>query len=87
VDAYGDAAQGFTTLPPWQAVLTSQFITLSFYNPDTNSFTETPANLFDNLDDKNYIYKTGSPAFGMMPDGSNTGPYQFINEVIVLLSQ
>jgi len=87
VDAYGDAAQDFATLPPWQAALASDFVTLNFDNPDVNSITATPENLFDNLDDKNYIYKVDSPAIGFMPDSSNAGPYQFGNEIIGLLSQ
>ncbi len=87
VDAYGLSSQGFATLPPWQAALASQFVTLNFDNPDTNSITVNPADLFDNLGDKNYIYKVGSPAIDMMPDGTNAGPYQFGGETIGLLPQ
>ncbi|MCF6314406.1 MAG: InlB B-repeat-containing protein, partial [Verrucomicrobiales bacterium] len=84
-DTYGSGSQSFSTLTPWQAALSAQFVSLNVDNPDANSITETPGNLFDNLNDKNYIYKTGSPAIGMMPDGSNAGPYQFGDEVIGLL--
>ncbi|MCF6299534.1 MAG: hypothetical protein L3J52_00180 [Proteobacteria bacterium] len=86
-DNYGDGSQGFATLNPWQAALDAQFVSLNFDNPDINSITETPGILFDNLDDKNYTYKAGSPAIGMMPDGSNAGPYQLGNETIGLLPQ
>ncbi len=87
VDVYGAGSQFFPTLAPWQAALNTDFVSLNFDNPDVNSITEIPENLFDNLDDKNYIYKASSPAIGFMPDGSNAGPYQFGNEIIGLLSQ
>ena len=87
VDKFGVSDQGFATLPSWQAALASQSITLNFDSPDANSITEIPENLFENLNDKNYIYKAESPAIGMMPNGSNAGPYQFGNEIIGLLLQ
>ncbi len=86
-DSYGSAYQGFSALNIWQTALASQFVSLNFDNPDANSIAVNPADLFDNLDNKNYIYKAGSPAIGMMPDGTNAGPYQLGNEVIGLLPQ
>ena len=87
VDKYGMLGAGFTQLSNWQAALASQFESLNYDNPDPNSIVEIPENLFDNLDDKNYINKVDSPAIGFMPDGSNAGPYQFGNEIIGLLPQ
>ncbi len=87
VDKYGTLGAGFTQLSNWQTALASQFESLNYDNPDTNSITEIPEDLFDNLDDKNYMNKLGSPAIGFMPDGSNAGPYQFGNEIIGLLPQ
>jgi len=87
VDVYGSASQWFSTLGSWQTALNSQFASLNFDNPDANSITANPTDLFEDLDDKNYIYKAGSPAIGMMPDGSNAGPYQFGDEIIGLLPQ
>lgn len=87
IDKYGSLNQGFTLLSTWQTALANQFESLNYNNPDMNSITESPANLFNNLNDKKYIYKPSSPAIGFMTDGSNAGPYQYGNETIGLLPQ
>ncbi len=89
VDVYGSSLQAkyYTSLQNWRAVTASSAATLSLSNPDRNSITASASQLFDNLTDRNYRYRSNSPAIGLMPDGSNAGPYQFGNEIIGIIPE
>ncbi|CAM3666815.1 hypothetical protein VA7868_00176 [Vibrio aerogenes CECT 7868] len=86
--AYFDASSvgyqpvSYTSLTSWQAALVSSSFTLNTDYPDTHSLRSSADALFQNL--TTFTYPEDSPAIGLMPDGSNAGPYQIGNEIIGL---
>jgi len=86
VDRYSAGnAFSYTTLPSWQQALAEDHVSLDVNNPDTNSTTSTRQVLFSDPDNRDYTNAPGSPAIGMMSDGSNAGAYQTGTEIIGLL--
>jgi hypothetical protein len=75
----------FDSLSQWNAATASQLESLNINNPDANSITADAAVLFIDAIKGNYRLASGSPAIGVMPDGSNAGPYQSSSEIIGLL--
>jgi len=82
---YDSTKKVYSTLNNWKAALSSQALSLSVNNPDSNSITSAPTSLFIDITKRDYRYTDTSPAKGSMPDGSNAGPYQYGNEIIGLL--
>ena len=76
----------YKTLPIWRAALDSDTPILEFSNPDVNGVA---ASLIEVLGEEGFGYrlKAGSPAIGLLPDGSNAGPYQYGNEIIGIAGQ
>ena len=78
----GGTPTAYTSLATWQAALSSATVTLDMDNPDPNSIQSDAATLFTNAATGDFTNKAGSPALGLMPDGSNAGAYQIGTEQI-----
>ncbi len=83
VDKYSSTSKNYAGLSAWQAAKKADSTTLGIDNPDANSINSSYSALFiePNID-RDYKYLALSPAIGMMPDGSNAGPYQYGSEII-----
>jgi len=75
----------YPTLAEWQAATKSAHPTLTFDRPDEHTVLATPRALFVNAEGRDFHHAAGSPAVGMMPDGTNAGPYQRGDEIVGLL--
>lgn len=85
-DRYSDSgSKSFASLGSWQASTADQIVSLQVNNPDTNSVMASYRDIFVDIGTRNYQYKAGSPAIGMMANGSNAGPFQYGNEIVGLL--
>jgi len=82
---YGGATKYFSSLTDWRAAVSSSVASLKTDHPDTHGKSAGATNLFLDNANHNYKYAAGSAAIGMMPDGSNAGPYQAGSEVVGLL--
>jgi len=74
----------FNNLAEWQAATAASHTHLKVDNPDANSI-EVGTNFkpfFTDFDQRDFAYSGTAPWLGMMPDGSNPGPYQNGDEVI-----
>lgn len=70
----------FTTLSDWQNADISDIETVSALTRDLESFQSADSLIFDEQNEFRYI--PVSPAIGLMPDGTNAGPYQYGSENI-----
>ena len=69
----------------WQAATPADHSYLKVTNPDQNGALVTSnitGTLFNDFANRDFTNKTGSPAIGIMPDGSNAGAYQEGDEII-----
>jgi len=83
----GTSYKQYNALSTWQGISSETHKTVSVNSPDTNSLTVSEASLlFKDISTKNYKHSAGSPALGILPDGSNAGPYQNGDETIGLLA-
>ena len=81
MDRYSPSSVGYSTLAAWQAATGAGSYSLGFNGPDAGSkFVAYSSSLF--ASDKPYFQSASSPAKGMLPDGSNAGPYQLGSETI-----
>ena len=86
LDGLPDTIKVYKTLDKWKAVISSETLSLSVDNPDSNSIeVADPSTLFNDITKRDYRYTDTSPAKGFMPDGTNAGPYQYGYETIGLL--
>ena len=72
----------FANLTAWQAATAASATALTIDNPDANGLNATSTAMFTNYATGDYTHKAGSPALGIMGDGSNAGPYQLGTETI-----
>jgi len=82
---YTDDVVNYGNLPAWQAALASASTALGVDNPDLHSVVS--ATLFNNAAAEDYTLAAGSPAIGIMPDGSDAGSRQYGTEIIGLTSE
>ncbi len=82
VDRFGAGATTYSDLASWQAVQSTDHLTVDINNPDTNSTQSTESALFTDAANGDFTNKVGSPAIGLMPDGSNAGAYETGSEQI-----
>jgi len=69
----------------WQAATPADHSYVKVTNPDQNSALVTSnitGTLFNDFANRDFTNKAGSPAIGIMPDGSNAGAYQEGDEII-----
>ena len=81
-DRYSSNSKTYTSLASWQAAKKADLATLGVDNPDQHSITKATSDLLVNADNGEYQYKSTSAAIGLMPDGTNAGPFQLGSEVI-----
>lgn len=74
--------ESYATLAAWQAVTAVSSAMVNQDNPDANSVTSTLAATITDAANGDYTLAVGSPAIGLMADGSDAGPYQFDDEII-----
>lgn len=79
---YGTPQDIFTDLASWQAVQAGDNPTLEVTAPDVNSIQSTAAALYTDAANGDFTNASGSPAIGLMADGSNAGAYQTGTEQI-----
>lgn len=84
-DRYAGSSTNFSSLGSWQSSVDADLITLKFSGPDAQSVTSSHTSLFTDITNKDYTLAAGSAAIGLMPDGSDAGPYQNGNEIVGLL--
>ena len=83
MDRYSPSSVSYSTLAAWQAATDAGSYSLGFNGPDAGSkFVAYSSSLF--ASDKPYFQSASSPGRGMLPDGSNAGPYQLGSETIGL---
>jgi hypothetical protein len=82
----GTGGQEYRTsnLAEWQAATTATHPHIKVDNPDQNSIEVGYdfKSFFTDFDNRDFTYSASAPWLGMMPDGSNPGPYQNGDEVI-----
>jgi hypothetical protein len=66
----------------WKAGVSTDTPILGMNGPDINGVQSTPGTIVADLNAGDYTLPASSPAKGIMPDGSNAGPYQTGSEVI-----
>jgi hypothetical protein len=80
----GASESRFYNFTDWKAATTATHPHIKVDNPDSNSlevgYTIEP--FFTDFDQRDFTYAGTAPWLGMMPDGSNPGPYQNGDEVI-----
>lgn len=86
MDEYGPTPRPYWSLESWQAALASESDALAFDRPDIHSRIAQLSTLFVDRAARDYRHRLGSPALGLMPDGTHCGPYQTGQERIGLLS-
>jgi hypothetical protein len=75
----------YSNLTAWQAAVSREHPYVKVSSPDANSVNVTTnilPTLFTNAAARDFTNAPGSPAIGLMPDGSNAGAYKTGNEVI-----
>jgi len=75
----------FYNLTSWNSATLSTNRNINTHAPDINSVEALRDTIFNDVSGRDYTLKAGSPALGIMPDGSNAGAYQYGNEIIGLL--
>ncbi len=81
MDRYSPTSVQYPTLAAWQAATDAGSFSLGFNGPDAASkFVAYSSSLFSNT--KPYFPSASSPAKGLLPDGSNAGPYQLGTETM-----
>lgn len=81
-DRFNASSGNYTSLAALQALTSASHTMLGFDNPDPNSIQSDAATLFENAGAADFTNRSGSPAIGFMPDGSNAGAYQVGSETI-----
>ena len=88
MDRYSTTAKTYSTLTDWQSAKDISTMSLVLDNPDTNSKMSTStAATFITDNGRLYVPQSTSPAIGMLPDGTNAGPYQLGTEIIGVIKQ
>ena len=82
----GDGGQVYSPadLAQWKTATTATHPHLKVDNPDQNSIEVGYdfKSFFTDFDNRDFTYSASAPWLGMMPDGSNPGPYQTGDEII-----
>jgi hypothetical protein len=73
-----------SNLAEWKTATTATHPHIKVDNPDQNSIEVgfDFKSFFTDFDNRDFTYSASAPWLGMMPDGSNPGPYQTGDEII-----
>jgi hypothetical protein len=72
----------WASLAAWQAATSADASTLHVDNPDQNSVVGTQSVNYVSIPEYDCRLRAGSPAIGLLPDGTDAGAYQTGTEVI-----
>lgn len=88
MDRYSPTSIAYTTLDAWKKAKNASSISLEIDSPDANSKQVAYATtLFLSTATRLFAPQAGSPVLGLLPDGTNAGPYQIGTEVIGIIDQ